>query len=175
MNSLFSATHTNETLSRWLEEEASSETFCTPADHLHSYRRAEAWSSRTSERVVVLQPLQAQMIVFLWMPQFHPGGKKRHGKSYWILMLLCFQPCCVWNNNRVWMRWLFVAKGPSLAVTAQQSVAAETLISHKQRLLSRSDAARPWASLSTCCGEYLFNNSFNHCTNSFPDATDRYF
>lgn len=90
-------------------------------------------------------------------------------------MLLCFQPCCVWNNNRVWMRWLFVAKGLSPAVTVEQSVAAEMLISHKQRLLSRSNAARPWASLSTCCSENLFNNSFNHCTNSFPDAVDRYF
>lgn len=108
-------------------------------------------------------------------PWKHCDEKKQHGKSYWILMLLCFQPCCVWNNNRVWMKWLFVAKGLSPAVTAEQSVAAEMLISHKQRLLSRSNAARPWASLSTCCGENLFNNLFNHCTNSFPDAVDRYF
>lgn len=90
-------------------------------------------------------------------------------------MLLCFQPCCAWNNNRVWMRWLFVAKGLSPAVTAQQSAAGEMLISHKQRLWSRADAAQPWAPLSTCSGAYLFNNSFNRCTNSFPDAADRYF
>lgn len=89
MNLLFSATHTNETLSRWLEEEeeeASSETLAprqitsTPT----GVRKRD--QAQTSEHAVVLQPLQRQMIVFLWMPQFHAGStamkKKQHGKSY---------------------------------------------------------------------------------------------